>query len=239
MSIEVKNVNKSFLKKIVLSNLSIVADKEQILGVIGPSGAGKTTLIRLLTGAIKSDSGEIFIDTVKVPNMKLFSQVGYMPQFDALYPDLSGWDNLLFFGRLHGGTGKRLVDRCSELFRFYDLYEDKDKLVYHYSGGMKKRLSLIIALVHDPQYLILDEPTVGIDPVLRKKIWDNFRNQAKQGKTLIISTHVMDEAEKCDKCALLYKGELLAFDTVEKLKSLAKSHEIEELFFRAAEEQFI
>ncbi len=239
MSIEVKNVYKSFLKKIVLSDLNIVAEKEQILGVIGPSGAGKTTLIRLITGAIKSDSGEIFIDTVKVPNMKLFSQVGYMPQFDALYPDLSGWDNLLFFGRLYRCKGKKLFERCSKLFHFYDLYEEKDKLVYHYSGGMKKRLSLIIALVHDPQYLILDEPTVGIDPVLRKKIWDDFRDQAKQGKTLIISTHVMDEAEKCDKCALLYKGELLAFDTVEKLKSLTKSNEIEELFFRATEEQFI
>ncbi|MDD3122155.1 MAG: ABC transporter ATP-binding protein [Candidatus Izemoplasmatales bacterium] len=235
MSIEVINVYKSFQKQIVLSNLSVSAFSSEIVGLIGPSGAGKTTLIRLITGAIKADKGKVTIDGTLVPSMKLFANIGFMPQSDALYPDLSGIDNLLFFGRLYGLKGKTLLTRVEFLLKFIDLFEDRNKLVFQYSGGMKKRLSLIIALLHDPSYLILDEPTVGIDPVLRKKIWDYFHELAKIGKTLVISTHVMDEAESCDKCALIYKGKLLAFDTVCNLKLKTKSGKIEELFFNQEE----
>jgi len=235
MSIEVLNVYKSFQKQTVLSNLSITASSSEIVGLIGPSGAGKTTLIRLITGAIKPDQGIITIDDTLVPSMELFANIGFMPQSDAVYPDLSGIDNLLFFGRLYGLKGKNLKSRVEYLLKFIDLYEDRNKLVFHYSGGMKKRLSLIIALIHDPRYLILDEPTVGIDPVLRQKIWNYFHELAKLGKTLVISTHVMDEAESCDKCALIYKGKLLAFDTVKNLKLKTKSGKIEELFFNQEE----
>jgi len=235
LSIVVHNISKSFQKQTVLFDLSLEARENEIVGLIGPSGAGKTTLIRLITGAIPADKGEIFIDSVLVPKMSLFAQIGFMPQADALYPDLSGLDNLMFFGRLYGLTGKQLMNRAVELLAFIDLLADKDKLVFNYSGGMKKRLSLIIALLHEPPYLILDEPTVGIDPVLRKKIWDYFRVLAKNGKTLVISTHVMDEAESCDKCALIYQGRLLAFDTVSNLKASTKSDRLEELFFNASQ----
>jgi len=235
MSIIVENVSKSFQKKLVLEKLSIQANQNEILGLIGPSGAGKTTLIRLITGAIRPDFGSIMIDGVFVPNMSLFSKIGFMPQTDALYPDLTGLDNLLFFGRLYGLKGKILMKRAIDLLTFIELVEDKDKLVFHYSGGMKKRLSLIIALLHEPPYLILDEPTVGIDPILRKRIWDYFHELAKEGKTLVISTHVMDEAESCDKCALIYQGKRLDFDTIEHLKAKTPSHKIEELFFQVKE----
>lgn len=235
MSIIIENITKSFQKQVVLENVSLSAQSHEILGLIGPSGAGKTTLIRLITGAIRPDSGSIMIDGELVPKMTLFSKIGFMPQTDALYPDLSGMDNLLFFGRLYGLKGTSLKKRAEELLQFIDLFPDRDKLVFQYSGGMKKRLSLIIALLHEPPYLILDEPTVGIDPVLRRRIWDYFHELAQSGKTLVISTHVMDEAESCDKCALIYQGKRLDFDTIQNLKAKTSSQKIEELFFQKKE----
>lgn len=235
MSIELNHVSKHFDSFRVLDDISMTANSHEILGLIGPSGAGKTTLIRLIIGSLKADEGVVLMNGEAMPNKHLFKQFGFMPQAEALYQDLSGIDNLKFFGRLYGLKGKMLHERCQTLLEFMNLTHDRNKLVSLYSGGMKKRLSLIVALLHDPKYLILDEPTVGIDPVLRKRIWERFEALAKSGKTIIVSTHVMDEASKCSACALIKKGKLLAFDTVEHLVAASPDASIESLFFTEEE----
>ena len=233
MKIEIKNVSKRFGHKQVLKDINLVANSGEILCLLGPSGAGKTTLIRLITGAIKADSGEIMIDGKMQPNMNSIKNIGFMPQSEAIYNDISGFDNLLFFGRLFGLRGKNLRERAIKTLEMVNLIEDKDKLVAYYSGGMKKRLSLAITLIHEPSVLILDEPTVGIDPVLRKSIWNEFENLRKLGRTIIVSTHVMDEAERCQKAALIYGGSLIESGEVEELKGKTLSGSMEELFFTA------
>jgi len=235
LKIEINNVSKSFGEKQVLKNITFTAIDGEILCLLGPSGSGKTTLIRLITGSLECDAGEVIIDGIKVPHISLMKNIGFMPQSDALYLDISGYDNMLFFGRLFGLYGKLLKQRAEELFTLVDLSNESNKLVINYSGGMKKRLSLAIALLHNPEILILDEPTVGIDPVIRRVIWNQFELLRQQGKIIIVSTHVMDEAERCQQAALIYNGNLIAHDKIENLKTQTKSGSIEELFFTAKE----
>lgn len=235
MKVELKNLMKKFSNKIVLSDVSFTVESGDMICLLGPSGAGKTTLIRLITGALKADKGDILIDSIQVPNWDLIKSIGFMPQENALYTDISGFDNLKFFGRLYGLSGKALNHRANEVLELVQLDEDKDKLVSQYSGGMKKRLSLAIALLHNPKLLLLDEPTVGIDPVLRKSIWDNFQQINRNGVTIIVSTHVMDEASRCKKAALIYHGRLIEYDFIEELVSKTPNGNLEELFFMAEE----
>jgi len=231
MLIEVKDVSKSFKKQQVLKDINLAISENEIFGLIGPSGAGKTTLIRLLIGAINSDRGTIRVGDYMVPNLKALDNIGYMPQNEALYTDLSGYDNLMFFGGMYQLRRSELKRRAEEVLKLVELDEDGSKRVINYSGGMKKRLSLAVALLHSPQVLILDEPTVGIDPILRKKIWKEFYQLREQGKTLVVTTHVMDEAVRCDRLGLIYDGNIIACDTVETLLSRTKNNSIEELFF--------
>lgn len=233
MDIVLSNIRKSFGKKPVLQDISLTAPGGEILCLLGPSGAGKTTLIRLITGGLRADGGTVKIGGTLCPNREIMRHVGLMPQSDAVYPDISGMENLLFFGRLFGLKGKALKERAEELLGRMRLTEDKDKTAAAYSGGMKKRLSLAIALLPDPEVLLLDEPTVGIDPVLRKSIWDIFENLRQSGRTILVSTHVMEEAEKCQKAALLYGGRLIEHDSLSRLLEKTKSGRLEELFFAA------
>ena len=233
--IKIHEVSKFFDKKQVLNEITLNVNRGEIVCLLGPSGAGKTTLIRLVTGAIKADSGEITIDDINVPSIKLYSGIGFMPQNDALYNDLTGLDNLLFFGGLYKLKNARKI--AMEVLNLLDLVDDKDKLVVNYSGGMKKRLSLAVALQHNPNYLLLDEPTVGIDPILRQAIWEQFYRLRDAGACIIISTHVMDEAMKCDRTALIYNGSLIYNDTTANLIAKTKNGNIEDLFFMAKEEQ--
>ncbi len=232
MLIEVKDTSIAFKKQQVLKNVNLAIWENEIFGLIGPSGSGKTTLIRLIIGAIKADQGEIRVMDHTVPDLCVLDHIGYMPQNDALYDDLSGYDNLMFFGGMYHMGKSRQERRALEVLRLVELEADRKKRVINYSGGMKKRLSLAIALLHDPKLLILDEPTVGIDPLLRRKIWEEFARQKQQGKTIIVTTHVMDEAVRCDRLGLIYHGSVFACDTVEALLGKTESNSLEELFLQ-------
>ena len=228
--IEVNAVSKRYGQQTVLDNVSLTLPKGEIFGLLGPSGAGKTTLIRLITGAEACDEGTVFVAGERSPSFKTLRHMGYMPQNDALYTEVSGADNLAFFGGLFGLRGAALRRAMAAKLDLVGLTADAGKLVQHYSGGMKKRLSLAAALLHDPPLLMLDEPTVGIDPLLRRKLWAEFARQRAAGVTLVVTTHVMDEIANCDRAALINNGRLLACGRIEELTALGRGN-IENLFF--------
>lgn len=225
-----QHISKSFGKQQVLKDIHLNIQEGEIFGLLGPSGAGKTTLVKQLVGLDLPSSGEIYLFQEKMPALKLIERVGYMAQSDALYEELSAKENLQFFASLYGLKGKKQQQRINEVMEIVQLTDHLTKLVSNYSGGMKRRLSLAISLLHKPRLLILDEPTVGIDPVLRKSIWKAFDNLKKNGTTIIVTTHVMDEAEKCDRLGLMRNGSLIAVGTPKELKQQTNSESIEEAF---------
>ena len=231
--IQISHISKSFDRQAVLNDISLRIPRGQIVCLLGPSGSGKTTLIRIILGAIPADSGEVRIANTIVPNRPLLSHIGFMPQQDALYENLSAIDNLAFFAGLYGIDRKTFRQRAYEALQLVGLEADRDKLVAKFSGGMKKRLSLAVATLNNPDVLLLDEPTVGIDPVLRRSIWQQFDQWRGEGKTLLVSTHVMDEVNECDQAALINHGQLIAYDTIDNLLQSTQSGHIEELFIRA------
>ena len=231
--IQISHISKSFDRQAVLNDISLRIPRGQIVCLLGPSGSGKTTLIRIILGAIPADSGEVRIADTIVPNRQLLSRIGFMPQQDALYENLSAIDNLAFFAGLYGIDRKTFRQRADEALLLVGLEADRDKLVAKFSGGMKKRLSLAVATLNNPDVLLLDEPTVGIDPVLRRSIWQQFDQWRGEGKTLLVSTHVMDEVNECDQAALINHGRLIAYDTIDNLLQSTQSGHIEELFIRA------
>jgi ABC-2 type transport system ATP-binding protein len=225
-----ENVTRLFDKQRVLTEITINMMRGEIFGLLGPSGAGKTTLVKQFVGLDSPSEGEIHVFQEKMPSLKVIQRIGYMAQSDALYGELKGKENLEFFGALYGLKGKKLQKRINEVLEIVQLTKHREKLVSNYSGGMKRRLSLAIALLHHPELLILDEPTVGIDPVLRKSIWEAFYQLKEKGTTIIVTTHVMDEAEKCDRLGMLRDGRLIAVDTPKQLKMNTNSNSIEDAF---------
>ena len=228
--VAMQHISKAFGKQQVLKDISLDIQEGEIFGLLGPSGAGKTTLVKQLVGLDLPSSGEIYLFQEKMPSLTLIEQVGYMAQSDALYGELSAKENLQFFASLYGLKGKKQQQRINEVMEIVQLTDHLTKLVSNYSGGMKRRLSLAISLLHKPKLLILDEPTVGIDPVLRKSIWKAFNSLKKNGTTIIVTTHVMDEAEKCDRLGLMRDGGLIAVGTPKELKEQTNSETIEEAF---------
>lgn len=228
--VSVRDVSKSFGKQQVLKNINLDISPGEIFGLLGPSGAGKTTIVRQLIGLELPSEGENWLFNERMPSLKLVEKAGYMAQADALYQELSARDNLEFFGALYGLKGKRLKERIEAVMEIVQLSGDLNKLVSNYSGGMKRRLSLAAALLHEPSLLILDEPTVGIDPVLRKSIWERFYELKQKGTAIIVTTHVMDEAEKCDRLGMIRDGRLIAVGTPDELKKNTSSETIEGAF---------
>jgi ABC-2 type transport system ATP-binding protein len=213
IAVDIKALNQQFGKRMILQDINFSVKQGEILGLLGPSGSGKTTLIKAIVGMGIPRSGSVLVLNQTMPSLKVVQEIGYMAQADALYEDLNAIDNLLFFGAIYGWTGSKAKRRASEILELVDLAEHSKQPIHSFSGGMKRRLSLAIALFHDPKLLILDEPTVGIDPVLRQQFWKEFDRLKSKGRTIIITTHVMDEAERCDRLGLLRDGRMIAYGT--------------------------
>lgn len=236
-AVKINNVSKSFGKVKILNNISIEVIKGEILCLIGPSGAGKTTLVKSIIGMEKVSEGEVEVLGEKMPNRKILQKIGYMAQSDALYEDLSAIDNLKFFASLFS-LSKEIRDKnISYLSQLVNLSDSLNKKVKYFSGGMKRRLSLASALIQDPELLILDEPTVGIDPELRLNIWDELHSLKKNNKAIVVTTHVMDEAERCDRVVLIRDGKITAHGTPTGLKQQFNASTIEEVFLKAGRDK--
>jgi ABC-2 type transport system ATP-binding protein len=203
--------------------------------LLGPSGSGKTTLIRLAAGALSPDSGTIRVLGRIMPDRKTTAHIGYMTQAAALYPDLSLRENLNFFGALYDVPPGELTARIEAIADEVGLSDRLNSQLQTFSGGMRQRASLACALLHQPALLILDEPTVGLDPVLRRSFWQRFRELADAGRTLIVSSHIMDEAERCDELAFLRDGRLLATGTPDALRAQTGCQNLEDAFLALAD----
>ena len=233
--IEIEKLSKSFGEQKVLDKIDFKLESGEIVGLIGPSGSGKSTLIKTMLGMEKADDGEALVLDYKMPKREILSNIGYMAQSDALYEMLTGYENLDFFGKMKGVPSDKLKKEIEYIAEIVDLTNDLKKLVSKYSGGMKRRLSLAIALIGSPELLILDEPTVGIDPSLRKNIWKELFKQRDNGVGILVTTHVMDEAELTDKVGLLLNGNIIDFDTPQQLKVKNNVKTIEEVFLKVEE----
>ncbi|MGB2940201.1 MAG: ABC transporter ATP-binding protein [Candidatus Dormiibacterota bacterium] len=230
-AIEVAGVAKSFGALKVLDGISLRTEVGEVYGLLGPNGSGKTTLIRSLLGMVKPDAGSVSVLGTPMPNIGILGRIGYMTQAAALYPDLSVEENVRFFAAINGA-----VDRVDEALEFVALGDRRNSIVATLSGGMRTRASLACAVVHRPALLLLDEPTVGIDPQLRVQLWQQFRAMAAAGTSILVSSHVMDEAERCDRLGLLLFGKLLAEGSVDELKRMGGSDRLEDAFLKLAGE---
>jgi len=204
------NIEKSFKRNMALKQVSLQVKRGKVHGLIGPDGAGKTTLLRIAAGIMRPDSGTVSImQTSPASESKYFSLIGYMPQAYGLYLDLSVWENILFFARMHSLEKKKAESRAEELLQFVGLLPFKKRHAGKLSGGMYKKLALCTALIHEPGCLLLDEPTNGVDPVSRRDFWELIFSLCNQGKSILISTPHMDEASRCHNVSVLDKGTII------------------------------
>ena len=226
-AVDVDKVVKSFGALKALDGVTLRVRQGEIYGLLGPNGAGKTTLIRAIVGLVAPDSGAVTVLGQLMPNLDILGRVGYMTQAAALYPDLSVEENLRFFAAISGADSN--VD---EALKLVELDQRRTSVVATLSGGLRQRCSLACALVHRPRLLLLDEPTVGVDPALRVQFWDHFREMAAAGTTIIVSSHVMDEAERCQRLGLMRFGKLLAEGSPGEVRAAAGTSNLEEAFLK-------
>jgi linearmycin/streptolysin S transport system ATP-binding protein len=221
--LEVKGVTKSYGKLIAVTGVSFRADYGETIGLLGPNGAGKTTTVSVIAGLLSPDSGEVLIEgqQVKSDTDPVKLKIGLVPQDMALYDKLSARDNLNFFAALYSLVGAKARQAITEALSLVGLSDRAGDKVGTFSGGMKRRLNLAAALLHDPQILLLDEPTVGVDPQSRNAIFENLEALKKRGKILIYTTHYMEEAERlCDRIVIIDHGKVIADDTLQGLHKM-------------------
>ena len=235
--VEVEQLVKQFGKLRAVDNLTMSIKRGETYGLIGPNGSGKTTLIRMIVGLVRPTSGTIRILGMKMPDAKVLPHLGYMTQLSALYLDLTAWENMRFFSEIYGLHGKEQHRRIQEMLERVELADRAHDVVSKFSGGMKQRLSLACALVHKPRLMLLDEPTVGVDPELRRSFWDYFAQLNAEGITIIVSTHHLDEAARCTRLGLMRLGKLLAQDTPQELLRQSGKDNMEDAFLHFASRQ--
>jgi ABC-2 type transport system ATP-binding protein len=213
------NVRKSYGRIVAVDGLSLAIRKGELFGLLGPNGAGKSTSVSLAVGLLAPDSGTITIEGHGNPADPAVRQnIGVAPQALALYDNLTGEENLRFFGEVYGLSGAKLGERVKWCLDFVALTDRKDDRVFGYSGGMKRRLNMAAAVIHDPELLLLDEPTVGVDPQSRNKIFESIEALHREGRTIIYTTHYMEEVERlCDRIAIIDAGKLMALGTLNEL----------------------
>jgi len=224
-AVEVNKLSFAYGRQKVLDELSLEVPGGISFGLLGPNGAGKTTLIRLLVGLLRARAGTI-LTLGRKPSPKIAHLIGYMPQLPSLYAELSVIQNVEFFARIYRlRDRKQRAQRVEAVIRLVDLWEHRNKSVTNLSGGMKQRASLACAIVHNPPLLFLDEPTVGLDPELRVTFWKYFSALTRQGATLVISSHTMDDAAHCDRLAFMRDGRVIALGSPDELRQATGQEE--------------
>lgn len=221
-SISFEGAGKRFDDTWVLEDINLHVEPGTIVGLIGPSGSGKTTTVRLANGVYRANAGSVRLlgtDPSKFSAAQR-RQIGYLPQHPVLFDELSLWENLNYHASLNGVQFRRQA-RLNELLELVELTDDRRKLVSESSGGMQRRIALAASMVHRPTVLMLDEPTAGIDPILRRRFWEHFRSLRDEGTTMVISTQYVNEAADCDRVAMLAQGRVAAFGTPEELRRQA------------------
>jgi ABC-2 type transport system ATP-binding protein len=236
--VRANDLSKHFGEVRALDGFSLDIRRGESFGLLGPNGSGKTTFIRMIAGLVKPTSGSLEVLGRSLPAQaaSVRPSIGYMTQLQALYTDLSVWENVQFFARIFGMNDKANRDRrVEEVLTLVELLPRKASPVADLSGGMKQRLSLACALVHGPRLLLLDEPTVGVDPQLRQSFWGYFRTLNEQGVTIVVSSHVMDEADRCDRLGLVRNGKLLAVGSPDEIRKQGGSDDLEDAFLSLSE----
>ncbi|MBX5492309.1 MAG: ABC transporter ATP-binding protein [Chloroflexi bacterium] len=229
--IALEEVRLGYGDRELIQGLTLAVTPGQVFGLVGPSGGGKTTLLRAVLGLVRPRAGEVLVfgePALTLPR-RLRRRLGYVPQQFTLYPNLTVVENLRFVGGLYGLGWWRQRRRIRATLEALELYEHRGKLARHLSGGMLRRLQLAAALLHEPELLLVDEPTAGIDPILRQRCWEEFRALARQGRTVFFTTQYVNEAELCDQVALVAGGRLLAMGTPEALRRRAYGGDLVEV----------
>ncbi len=231
--LQIENITKRFGSREAVAGLNLHIPVGAVYGLLGPNGAGKTTLIRMIVGLLAPDAGSLTLLGGSPQDLAVRSQVGYMPQDVALYPNLTVAENIAFFGHCYGLDGAALKHRLEELLHLTELTGERNRLVEELSGGTARRVLLATALVHHPKFLVLDEPTAGVDPLLRRKFWQWFRSLAAQGTSILVTTHHIAEAAACEEVIFLRRGHQLDAGTPQELMQRYPSQDLEAAYLAA------